>query len=186
MVAPLVVFFLTLMGFVSLSLQPRRCLKTLSEAVTYTASWWRKKGDFRGSKVFPPNSWLFWCLCGDWRPTACSSAEAPVVEGDFSNKYHASISYPTPTISLVFFFNIQQPLTKSNLVTFNSSRWMGSASSFGSTRWIDGNVRNPKFEQGPRYYVFSNGNSDCNLYFYFAQIAQCMVYLATCPKTTKM
>lgn len=94
----------------------------------------KKKGDFRGSNVFPPNSWLFWCLCGDWWPTACSSAEAPVVEGDFSNIM--PISYPTPTISLVFF---QHPTTPAHEVQFgyfqNSSRWMGSTSSFGSTRW---------------------------------------------------
>lgn len=171
MVAPLVVVFLTLMGFVSLSLQPRRCLKTLSEAVTYTASWWRKKGDFRRSKVFPPKFLALLVFMRGLVPNGLflrrsSSSWRGLIQ------YHANIL--SNSNDFIGFF--QHPTTPAHEVQFgyhlNSSRWMGSASSFGSTRWIDGNVRNPKFEQGPRYYVFSNGNSDCNLYFYFAQIAQ--------------
>lgn len=71
------------------------------------------------------------------------------------------------------FFNIQQPRpTKSNLVTTSTP-----AGEWDPHLLLDPQggliaMFFPKFEQGPRYYVFSNGNSACNLYFYFAQIAQ--------------
>lgn len=181
-------FFLTLMGFVSLSLQPRRCLKTLSEAVTYTASWWRKKGISGAQKSFHqiPGSFGVYAGTGDQR--------LMLFRGSSSSwrgllQYHANIL--SNSNDFIGWFNIQQPPpTKSNLVTWESSSRLHGIRIFfwihkveirwtkRSLKWsflsngIDDDVRNPKFEQGPRYYVFSNGNSACNLYFYFAQIAQ--------------
>ena len=153
----------------------------------------KKKGDFRRSNVFPPNSWLFWCLCGDWS-TACSSAEAPVVEGDFSNIM--PISYPTPTISLVdSTSNNPRPRSPTwSLGNPPAAEWdpqggnkvdqtLTEVISFEQGNWW--RCSSPSLSKGPGI-MWSNGNSACNLYFYFAQIAQCMVYLATCPKTTKM
>lgn len=112
----------------------------------------------------------------------CYAAEAPVVEGDLSN------IMPQYLIQLRRFhwFFFQHPTTPAHEVQLPPS-WDphllldpqgGNKVDQTLTEVIFFWARElmtmffPKFEQGPRYYVFSNGNSACNLYFYFAQIAQ--------------
>ena len=141
----------------------------------------KKKGGFLGLKSLSTKFLALLVFMRGLDNGLCYSAEAPVVEGDLSNKYHASISYPTPTISLVFFSTSNNPGPRSPIWSLGNP----PAAEWDPRLLLDPQgglmamFETPSLSKGPGIMFSATGTVLAIYTSTLPRLLNCMVYLAT-------